>query len=433
MIARALEPEPTRRYESVAALAADIANHLDGRPVSARPASWRYRAAKFLGRNRVAAIATGIGLVALLAGLGVATWQASVARRQAQVAEQRLREVRSMTRTLIFDVYDAAAWLPGSAHVRELVVTRALEYLDRLAPEAGRDTVLLRELADGYDRLARAQRDLILPGAPLAARASERKVLRLSEALLALRPDDKALRQAVEGTRARLGTMRVFATDFEDGLPTEFSARGARIEPVQGFGRLGNPANTFSGSFLRYVSTGTSPVTLTLRGLPPHRTVSLRFLLAVIDSWDGAEILEVRLDGRVLFSNWFKLAQGDTSSYRAPPGALLSSGRDLGFSGNMNYDHDRAYQMSADPVFSQIPHTADSLRVTWRVRAHAGTAPADWQGGDDESWAIDNVRVEVSGIPAGWGAPESGAPPGAAGLTASGRRRASSHLSNRGR
>ena len=402
IITKALEPEPSRRYESVAALAADLANYLEGRPVSARPASWRYRAAKFLSRNRLAATAAGIGLVALLAGLAVALWQASVARHEAQVAGQRVREMRSMTRTLIFDVYDAAAGLPGSAQVRELVVSRALEYLDRLAPEASRDTLLLRELGDAYDRLARAQGDLVVPGAALAARASERKALRLREELLAKRPEDTALSQTIEAMRTRLGTLRVFTTNFETGLPPEFSAPGARIEPVQGFGRLGNPANTFSGNFLRYVSAGTSPVTLTVRHLPPHRTVSLRFLLAVIDSWDGSEILEVRLDNRVLFSNWFLLADGDTSSYRAPPGALLSSGRDLGFSGSYPFHHDRAYQMGADPAFAQIPHTADSLRVTWRIRGEAGLEARMWQGGDDESWAIDNVRVEVSGIPPGW-------------------------------
>jgi len=402
MIAKALEPEPSRRYESVAALAEDLANYLEGRPVRARPASWRYRGAKFLRRNRVAVAAAGFGLAALLAGLGVAVWQASVARRQAQVAERRLREVRSMTRTLVFDVHDAAAGLAGSARVRELVVARALEYLDRLAAEAARDTVLMGELADAYERLARAQSDLILPAAgPAAARASDLKSLRLREALLSMRPGDAGLVRAIAATRARLGSFRVFETDFESGVPPEFSASGARVVRVQGFERLGSPANAFAGHFLRYDGPDLASVSLTLRRLPPHRTVSLSFLLAVIDSWDGTEVLEVRLDDRTLFSHWFQLARGDTSSYRAPAGALLSAGTDLGFMGGVYYDHDRAYDVSADPAFSGIPHTADSVRVTWKIRIlpSAGSRSQQWQGGDDESWAIDNVRVEVAGIP----------------------------------
>ena len=59
--------------------------------------------------------------------------------------------------------------------------------------------------------------------------------------------------------------------------------------------------------------------------------LSLGFLLAVIDSWDGTEVLEVLVDGVTIFSNTFQLASGDSSSYVAPPGALLSSGTDLGF------------------------------------------------------------------------------------------------------
>ncbi len=400
--AKALEPDPSRRYESVAALAEDLANHLAGRPVQARPASWRYRMEKFVSRNRFAVAASTLGLAALVTGLGAAVWQASVARDEARVAERSLREVRSMTRTLIFDVHDAAARLPGSAQVRELVVARAVEYLDRLAVEAGRDTALMRELGDAYERLARAQSELMQPaGGPTPSRASGLKSLHLREALLARSPGDEALMRAVAATRARLSTLRLFDGDFENGLPPEFSAPGAKVESVQGFAGLGSPAAAFAGRFLRYDSPDPSTVTLTLRQIPPHRAVNLGFLLAVIDSWDGTEVLEVALDGRTLFSNWFELARGDTSSYRAPQGALLGSGTDRGFTSGAYYDRDRAYDLFADPAFSGIPHTADSLRVTWRVRSNvAGGSPSlQWQGGMDESWAIDNVRVEVSGIP----------------------------------
>ena len=63
---------------------------------------------------------------------------------------------------------------------------------------------------------------------------------------------------------------------------------------------------------------------MVLRNLPAHTRVSLGFLLAVIDSWDGAELLRVSVDGQEQFSHWFRLALGDTSSYVAPPGGLLS-------------------------------------------------------------------------------------------------------------
>jgi len=59
IIRMAIRKEPQRRYASVADLAHDIQFHLDGHPVSARPDTIRYRAAKFLRRNR-AAVAGGL-------------------------------------------------------------------------------------------------------------------------------------------------------------------------------------------------------------------------------------------------------------------------------------------------------------------------------------------------------------------------------------
>jgi hypothetical protein len=197
---------------------------------------------------------------------------------------------------------------------------------------------------------------------------------------------------ALQSVRAQV----VFSTNFETGLPAAFSAPGAAIEPVQGWSGLGPPERQFSGSFLRYTSLPILTTTLTLNNLPPHDTVDLRFLLAVIDSWDGVELLEVSVDGTELFSHWFQLGSGDWSSYVAAPGALLSSGTDLGFTGGPHCIRDRAYDLGVEPVFLGIPHTSSSLVVTWTLDAVSGPGAENWQGGDDESWAIDEVSVEVS-------------------------------------
>ena len=190
----------------------------------------------------------------------------------------------------------------------------------------------------------------------------------------------------------------VFSTDFESGLPPEFGAPGATIEAVQAYAGLGNASNSFAGSFLRYSAVDIQDTTLTLTDLPAHDRLSLGFLLGVIDSWDGTELLEVRVDGHLLFSNWFQLAIGDSSSYAAPPGALLSSGSDLGFSTGSYYDHDRAYDMSREQAFKTIVHGGDSATITWSLGATSGSAAQNWQGGADESWAIDNVVVKTDTV-----------------------------------
>jgi len=197
---------------------------------------------------------------------------------------------------------------------------------------------------------------------------------------------------------AAAGTI-VFSTDFESGLPAAMSAPGTVIEPVQGYAGLGSGGYVFGGSFLRYTAVALTDTQLTLAGLPPHDTIDVSMMLAVIDSWDGTELFQILVDGQLLFSHWFQLATGDTSSYAAPPGALLSSSANLGFSNGTWYWRDRAYDLSADPVLSGIPHTADTVTITWRLSAVSGPAAAQWQGGADESWAIENVVVEVSGSP----------------------------------
>ena len=76
----------------------------------------------------------------------------------------------------------------------------------------------------------------------------------------------------------------------DTGISAQWSGI-TNLESVQGYAGLGTGSDVFSGNFLRnesggYVSTPT-PSVLTLTGLPAHTSVSLGFLLAVIDSWDG--------------------------------------------------------------------------------------------------------------------------------------------------
>lgn len=199
-----------------------------------------------------------------------------------------------------------------------------------------------------------------------------------------------------------VAAVEVFNSDFESGLPPELDAPGCVIEGVQGYAGLGTSGNQFGGSFLRYTSVPILDTRLTLHNLPPHDQVTVSFLLAVIDSWDGTELLKVSVDGVEVFSHWFQIATGDDSSYLAPPGGLLSSGTNLGFTNSSYHGRDRAYDLSVEPAFT-VPHTADSLTIVWYLGAVSGGAAQNWQGGSDESWAIENVRVSVSGGPTGVG------------------------------
>ncbi|HYV65563.1 MAG TPA: serine/threonine-protein kinase, partial [Myxococcales bacterium] len=99
VVAKALRKNPTERYATVTALETDLRNHLAGRPVSARVDDRWYRARKFVVRNRAAvAAAAAIGLT-LVAGAGIALWQASIARAEARRAQEINRFVLSLFRS----------------------------------------------------------------------------------------------------------------------------------------------------------------------------------------------------------------------------------------------------------------------------------------------------------------------------------------------
>ena len=87
IVAKALKKIPAERYGSVTAFADDINRYLKHEPVSARPDSFGYRAAKFVRRNRIPVALSTLAIVALLAGLAGTITQADRATRQAALAQ----------------------------------------------------------------------------------------------------------------------------------------------------------------------------------------------------------------------------------------------------------------------------------------------------------------------------------------------------------
>ena len=201
---------------------------------------------------------------------------------------------------------------------------------------------------------------------------------------------------------------QVYFNDFDGGLVeapqiTSILAGVTTTESVQGYDGLGSGDNVFGGSFLRNTTGGHAgggdigtpgePTRLTLTGLPPHTTISIGFLLGIIDSWDGSapggctdchpDILTVTVDGIMVFSEAFGFSG---PVFTPPPGAWLSYGN-LGFNPDFG---DAAYDMNLVPSFNDIPHLADTVTIEWIASGEG------WQGDDDESWAIDNVTVSVA-------------------------------------
>lgn len=135
-------------------------------------------------------------------------------------------------------------------------------------------------------------------------------------------------------------------------------------------------------------------MTLPLTNLPPHTELDLEFVFAAIDSLDGTglfpqgDYFRVTPDGTQIFRESFANAiASQVQSYISAPGVELARRVDLGFNGPGGYFTDRAYDMSREPRFKNLPHTASTATFTFRIE---GDGIQDlW----DESWAFDNVRV----------------------------------------
>ncbi len=154
---KSLRKEPERRYRSVEAFTDDIERHLKNLPVRARPNTLAYRASRFFRRNRIAVSATALVILALISGLAIALWQTQIARVERARAEQRFSDVRKLSNSLLFEISPKIERLPGSTEAREILVSRALEYLDSLATESQNDSQLQSELATAYEKIGDLQ------------------------------------------------------------------------------------------------------------------------------------------------------------------------------------------------------------------------------------------------------------------------------------
>lgn len=137
IVGMAMRKEPERRYASAEALADDLRNHLEGRPVAARQDDRRYRAGKFLRRHLLAAGAIAGAFFVLLAVAAFGLWQSHriEAARDATARERdRAREVSAF----LVDVFSQAD--PFTARGRE---PTAKDLLDRGADRV-RDNVSLQ-------------------------------------------------------------------------------------------------------------------------------------------------------------------------------------------------------------------------------------------------------------------------------------------------
>jgi len=186
----------------------------------------------------------------------------------------------------------------------------------------------------------------------------------------------------------------VFTDDFEDGARPEWSIWQTDITPAG--------ARSFLGQF------SNQSVELKLNNVPAHSWVTLSFDLFIIRSWDGnsqgypewgPDMWQVRVkDGPILLETTFSNADGRmgtiilNQSYPSqyptgnhPPRNGAKENNTLGY--NFLYAPGMLPTDSVYSITSRFEHQGDSIKFIF-------SAPT-LQDINDESWGLDNVKVEI--------------------------------------
>ena len=305
IVMKSLRKEPELRYPSAQSLSDDIGRYLSGLPVEAARGNVVYQLRKFAWRHRLAAVSGLTIAAALCAGIIATASQASIARRERSIearerihaeavaarateqeriaqnlavredaeriraemsaaealqqrkeADSRFDEVRGRATAFLFEFDGAIANVSGAIEARKLVVSRGLEYLDKLARDRTGDDSLQQEIAGAYERLAGIQGNIYgsNPGQYRRATDTYEKALAIRKELAARHPRDYSLKrdlgnsyiQAADGWFPSGDTRNVIAY-HEAGLKILLSlpSSGDRSKSVQsGIHRAtGRPCN----------------------------------------------------------------------------------------------------------------------------------------------------------------------------------------------
>jgi serine/threonine protein kinase/Tfp pilus assembly protein PilF len=218
IVAKALKKRPQERYASVMALAEDIRRYLRHEPISARPDTLAYRAAKFVRRNR-AGLAVTAAMILLLGGLvGFHAARLRAERDRAQRAADKAAKVSELLTDLLTGADPYGNRPPKEPTVRGILDAGARRLEKELADQPELRAEMLTVIGRTYYRMGAydTARPLLEEALAAARRAHGPEHEQVAESLneLGLLLDTKGdsaaaaplLEQALAIRRRRLGT-----------------------------------------------------------------------------------------------------------------------------------------------------------------------------------------------------------------------------------
>jgi len=266
VILKALAKEPGQRYASVEAFADDLQRFTEGRPVQARTPTLRYRAKKFVRRNRGAVTVATLGVLLIVSFVAALLYQRNVALAERDRYQQELatseavtdyltelfaasnpRETRGDTLTA-YELLDAGVnridELAAEPRVQHrLMRTMALSYLEMGAYDQA-DTLLTQTIDQIAEASGPRSAATATAMADLASLRTSQGNLRAADSLYRaaaalqterLPPDDLTHAQTLNGwavVLARRGAVEKAEAHYREALAIRQRAYGAQHERV---------------------------------------------------------------------------------------------------------------------------------------------------------------------------------------------------------
>ena len=231
IVLSALTKQPRGRPPSAESFSLDITRYLNGFPVSQRRDEVGYRARKFITRHAFSVVGAVVVAIALVTSTIVSFEFLQNARAAHAKAQNRFEDVRKLAHFVLFEFDDKIR--SGTTAARKVLVTEALDYLNRLAKDSAGDVSLERELVDGYLKVGDLQGNPNGPniGDPAGAKESYSKALSVAQALRARNPRDTEALQAVARVSRKLADLSEFGGNPMDALQLYHQAQ-TTLEPL---------------------------------------------------------------------------------------------------------------------------------------------------------------------------------------------------------
>lgn len=162
-------------------------------------------------------------------------------------AAQRFDDLRKLATSFLFEFHNSIRDLPGTSKAQHLVVSKATEYLDKLAKDAGDDPTLQHEVAASYIRLASIQGTNVAQTAALGdgagEMASNRKALSILESLTAAHPDNQAMLSDLAKLHLAMGAK--FLDGGNEAAAFDHASKGIEIRRKLSLAQPENPNARF--------------------------------------------------------------------------------------------------------------------------------------------------------------------------------------------